>query len=338
MQVLVTDYVWPDLEIERGILQRAGAAVVPAKYGSEPELCELAKDADGILTTWKPVTRSVIKAASHCKAIGRYGIGLDNIDVRYATSVGIVVTNVPIFCLDEVAEHAMALLLSLARKVSFFDRAIKHGKYDLAAETPMFRIKGKTLGLIGFGSIGKRVAEKAQAFGLRVIAHSRSGCANAQSDSSVEFLGFDEVLALSDYLSLHVPLTDQTRHMLNYDAFRKMKPSAFLINTARGAVIDREGLLRALDERLIAGAGLDVFAPEPPDPGDPLILHPRVIATPHAAFSSEESVRDLRITAAYQMLNLLTGRIPESVVNPEVMRQPNLRVSFNGAPPFAPAP
>ena len=181
MKVLVTDYAWRDLEIEREILGKVGAKLVAAAEGSEQELQGLAEDADGILTNWKPVTQKVIQSAGKCKAIGRYGIGLDNIDVRFATSVGIVVTNVPVYCLDEVTEHAMALLLSLARKVTFFDRAIKHGKYDLAAETPMFRVSGKTLGIIGFGSIGKLMAQKAQAFGMHVVVHSRNGKANSSS-------------------------------------------------------------------------------------------------------------------------------------------------------------
>jgi D-3-phosphoglycerate dehydrogenase / 2-oxoglutarate reductase len=333
MKVLVTDYAWRDLEMERAILNKIGATLVVAKHGSEDELEGLAGDVDGILTSWKPVTERVIRAAPELKSIGRYGVGLDNIDVRYATNAGIVVTNVPTYCLDEVSEHAMALLLSLARKVTFFDRAIKRGKYDLEAETPMFRMKGKTLGILGYGRIGRRMAQKAEAFGLRVMVFNRSG--KAESTSDVEYGNLFDVLRQSDFVSAHLPLTDETRHLLNYEAFGQMKPSAFLINTSRGAVVDSAGLLRALNEGRIAGAGLDVFEQEPPSASDPLLLHPRVIATPHAAFVSEESLEDLRTTAANQMAKLLLGEIPEFVVNPQVLTQANLKISRKGSMPPA---
>jgi D-3-phosphoglycerate dehydrogenase len=331
--ILVTDYAWEDLEIERTILQRIGATLVPAKEGSENELIGLAKHVDGILTNWKSVTQRVIENAGKCKAIGRYGVGLDNIDVRCATAAGIVVTNVPAYCLEEVAEHAMALLLSLARKVTFFDRAIKGGRYDLASGTPLFRIKGKTLGIIGFGGIGRRMAKKAAAFGLRVLVSSRRANPNSGLAPSIECAGFAEVLGSSDFISVHLPLTTETHHLFGYETFRQMKRTAFFINTARGAVIDPASLLRALDDGLIAGAGLDVFATEPPDPDDPLILHPRVVATPHAGFNSVESLESLRTTAAEQMVELFSGRVPQFVVNPGVLKQSNLRIALHSIPP-----
>jgi len=331
MNILVTDYAWNDLEIEQTILHRIGATLITAKEGSEDELGALVEDVDGILTNWKPVTQRVIENAAKCKVIGRYGVGLDNIDVRYATTAGIVVTNVPAYCVDEVAEHAMALLLSLARKVTFFDRAIKGGRYNLAAGTPLFRVKGKTLGVIGFGGIGRRLAEKAAAFGLRVLVFSRSddGDKNPDLGAGIEHAAFSDVLGSSDFISVHLPLTSQTRHLFGYETFRKMKRTAFFVNTARGGVVDPAGLLRALDDRLIAGAGLDVFATEPPDPDDPLILHPLVVATPHAGFNSVESLESLRTTAAEQMVDLLEGRVPQFVVNPGVFRQSNLRIALH---------
>ena len=330
MKILVTDYAWNDLEIERAILQKIGATLIAAKEGSERELRELAEGVDGILTNWKPVTERVIENAAKCKAIGRYGVGLDNIDVLSATTAGIVVTNVPTYCLEEVAEHAMALLLSLARKVTFFDRAIKSGRYDLAAGTPLFRVAGKTLGIIGFGRIGRRMAEKARAFGLQVLVFSRSANANADLGAGIERASFSDVLASSDFISIHLPLTSETRHLFGYETFGQMKRTAFIINTARGDVLDPASLLRALDDGLIAGAGLDVFAPEPPRPDDPLILHRRVVATPHAAFNSVESSQFLRTTAAEQMVELLSGTVPQFVVNPQVFSQSNLRIALHG--------
>ncbi len=218
----------------------------------------------------------------------------------------------------------------MARKVTFFDRAIKSGSYDLEAETPLFRVSGKTLGILGYGRIGRRLAQKAQAFGLQVIVFKHSG--KTDSESNVEHASFLDVLRRSDFISVHLPLNEETRHLLNSEAFQKMKPSAFLINTSRGGVVDSAALLRALNEGKIAGAGLDVFEQEPPPANDPLVLHPRVIATPHAAFNAEESLEDLRTTAANQMTKLLLGELPEFVVNPKVLRQPNLRIKRHGAP------
>ena len=331
MKVLITDYAWKDLELERKVLAQIGAQLIVARTGSEDELITLATDVDGILTNWKPVTEKVIRHACRCRILCRFGVGLDNIDVRYATGAGIIVTNVPHYCVEEVTEHALALLLSLARKVTFFDAAIERGVYDLAPGTPLFRIKGKTLGIAGFGSIGKLMAGKARALGLNVVVHSRTTSWPPSASSVVTPVSFTDLLRQSDFISIHLPLTAETRNLFNYEAFRQMKRTAFLINTARGGVIDSAGLLRALNEGLIAGAGLDVYTPEPPDPADPLILHPRVIATPHAAFNSEESIEDLRTTAASQMRDLLSGRIPNFVVNPQVLDQPNLRADLKNA-------
>jgi len=328
MKVLVTDYAWKDLEVEREILATIGARLVVARGGTEDELQNLATDVDGILTNWKPVTQGVISTASRCRGICRFGVGLDNIDVHYATSVGIIVTNVPDYCLEEVTEHALAFLLSLGRKATFFDRASKRGVYDLAAGTPLFRIKGKTLGIVGFGRIGRLMAAKAHALGLKILVHSRSGDSRAAISPEVTHVSFAELLRLSDFIPLHVPLTAETRNLFSYEALQQMKPTAFLINTARGGIIDPAALLRALNEGLIAGAGLDVYASEPPDPTDPLISHPLVIATPHAAFNSVESIHDLRTTAASQMRDLLSGRAPDFVVNPQVLDQSSLRADL----------
>ena len=334
--VLITDYAWKNLELEREILAKIGAELVAAPTGAEEELRNLAADVDGILTNWKPVTQKVISNATRCQMIGRFGVGLDNIDVNYATRAGIVVTNVPNYCLDEVTEHALALLLSLARKVTFFDRANKNGVYDLAAGTPLFRVKGKILGIVGFGSIGRLIAVKAGALGLKVLVHTRSGDAMASSSPEIIPVSFADLLRQSDFISLHLPLTNETRNLFDYQTFQQMKRTAFLINTARGGVVKPADLIRALDEGLIAGAGLDVYAVEPPIPGDPLIVHPRVIATPHAAFNSEESIHDLRTTAATQICDLLSGKTPDFVVNPEVLGQPNLRANWkSGKPPAA---
>jgi len=326
-KVLITDYAWQSLDPEREILGKAGATLIVAETGSEEELKQLAPAADCILTCWKKVTEPVIRNAERCLAIGRYGIGLDNIAVACATTLGIVVTNVPAYCLEEVADHAMAMLLSSARKITAFDRAIKSGVYNLQAETPLYRLRGRTLGIFGFGKIGRTLAGKALAFGLRVIAHDPLFQKSAEF-AQVEAVSFEGLLRGSDYISIHVPSTPETRHAFNRDAFRLMKPSAVLINTARGDVVDEEALLWALDSNEIAGAALDVLTQEPPDPGYALIRHPKVVATPHAAFNSQESLLDLQRTAACQMASVLSGEVPQNVVNPEVLKQSNLRAVF----------
>ena len=328
MKVLVTDYAWKSLDIEKDILQRVGASIVAAPTGEEDELAELATDVDAILTCWKSVTKKVIQSAPRCLTIGRYGIGLDNIDVAFATSVGIVVTNVPTYCVEEVSDHAMALLLAQARKAAFYDRSIKGGRYNLRSGTPLFRIAGKTLGIAGFGKIGQAVYRKARGFGLNVCVYDPYVNDGVLSAYQVQQVSFQDLLKASDYITIHMPLTPETQHFFNYEAFLQMKRTAFLINTSRGDIIEPEGLLRALNEGLLAGAGLDVLSKEPPDPADSLILHPKTVITPHAAFNSEESLAELQRSAAEQAASVMAGKLPPHVVNPGVLEQSNLRAIF----------
>jgi D-3-phosphoglycerate dehydrogenase len=323
--VLVTDFAWKNLDIEETILRRAGACIVVAGTGTESELLELAPGADGILTCWKPLTGNVIRRATHCLCIGRFGIGLDNIDVQGATKAGILVTNVPAYCVDEVSDHAMALLLSCARKTAFYDRNIKSGVYDLQAGTPLYRLREKTLGIVGFGKIGRALSAKARAFGLKIIAFDPYSNAAAMAEHGVELVAFPELIKRSDFVSVHVPLSSETCGLFNYEAFRAMKPTSVIVNTSRGDVIDSKALLTALEEGLIAAAGLDVLSVEPPAGDDQLTRHPKVVATPHAAFNSEESLQELRHSAAVQMADVLSGRRPQNIVNAEVLQEPQLR-------------
>jgi len=324
-KILITDYAWDDLTPERGILAEAGAEPIVATTGEEDELLALAPEADGILTCWKPVTERVLDAARRCLSVGRYGIGLDNIAVSHATRLGIVVTNVPTFCLEEVGDHAMALLLACARKVAFYDRNIKAGVYDLQQGERMHRLRGRTLGIVGLGKIGRALVPKALGFGMRIVAYDIAGI---DPPEGVEQRNFDELLAQADFISIHVPLTEETHGMFGGKQFRRMKSGAFLINTARGPVVDSAALLDALDDGEIAGAALDVFDREPPDPDDPLLHHVRVIVTPHAAFYSEESVHDLQVTAARQMADILNEKRPDNIVNPEVLDREVIRATF----------
>jgi D-3-phosphoglycerate dehydrogenase / 2-oxoglutarate reductase len=314
-RVLITDYAWPDVEIERRILAEAGAELIVAEKPQQtPEgLAELAArhKADAIMTNWAKVPQPVIAASPKCRIVSRLGIGLDNIDVAYCTSQGIPVTNVPDYCLIEVAEHALALLLALSRKVAFYHHATKSGRYELQAGPTLRRIEGQTLGIVGLGNIGTKLAEKARGLGLNIIATSRS----PKNVPGVRIVPLDALLATSDYISLHVPATKETRHMIGAAQVARMKPSAYLINTARGSLIDTVALAAALNTGKLAGAALDVQDPEPPDLSQPPYNDPRVIVTPHAAFVSAESLENLRTRVARQVATRLAGGVPENVVN-----------------------
>lgn len=310
-----TDWPWPDVELERSILAEADCTLDVSPDNREETLAQRVGDADVILTCWAPVTARVIDAATNCRHICRTGIGLDNIDVEHATSKGILVTNVPDYCIEEVAEHALALVFALGRKIADGHLATKRGVYDLVASLPIERIGGKTLGVVGLGRTGTLLAQKARAIGMRVIGTNRSGTA----PEGVEWVPLDQLLAQSDYVSLNCPLTDETRHLIGAATLRQMKPSAFLVNTSRGGLVDHKALAEALEAGVIAGAALDVQDREPPDVSQPPYNDPRVIVTPHTAFVSTEAIRELRTRVARQAVDFLQGRTPEQVVNPAVL-------------------
>lgn len=320
--VLVTDYTWPSTSPEAAVLAEVGAQLLIAETGAEDELLALVPQADAILTCFKKVPSSVVRAGEKLQVIGRYGIGVDNIAVDEATRLGIPVTNVPAYCLDEVAEHALALLLTSARKICRYDRAVHSGNWSLQTGMPVFRVRGQTLGIIGFGKIGQTLAAKALGLGLRILAYDTYISPAVAEQAGAQLVSLSELLAQSDFISIHTPLTSETRGLLNRDTLRQMKPSAFLINTSRGGAIDTEALTYALDNGWLAGAALDVFDPEPLPADHPLLAHPGVIATPHTAFYSEESVLELEVQAAQNVAAVLSGKRPRSVVNPEVLDLP----------------
>ena len=324
-KVLITDYAWPSIAPERQVLAEIGAELIAAETGEEAELLSLAPTMDGILTCWKPVREPVIAAAKKCQIIGRCGIGLDNIDVEGATEHGIVVTNVPAYCVDEVSDHAMGLLLACARKISRFDRTIKEGTWDPNIGPAVHRIRGKTLGIIGFGRIGRSIVPKAKAFGLTINVCSPRTASELIEQHGAQKVSFRELLATSDFITIHAPLTSETEGMFSSTEFRAMKSTAILINTARGGIVDTDALNAALCNGEITGAGLDVLETEPPEQNEELLTLDNVVVTPHAAFMSEESILDLEVTAATCVAQVLTGELPESVVNPSVLEQPNLR-------------
>lgn len=310
-----TDYPWADTTVERAILAEADCVIDESPDNREETLAARVGDADLILTCWAPVTARVIDAAPNCRLIVRTGIGLDNIDVAHATSKGIVVTNVPDYCIEEVAEHALALIFALGRKIADGHLATKRGTYNLVESLPIERIGGKTLGVIGLGRTGTLLANKARAVGMKVIGNNRS----KQVPEGVRWCPLEELLAESDYVSLNCPHDEATHELINAETLGQMKPSAFLVNTSRGKLVDHPALAVALEAGQIAGAALDVQEPEPPDLAAPPYNDPRVIVTPHTAFVSSDAIRELRTRVARQGRDFLQGRRPEMVVNPEVL-------------------
>lgn len=325
LKVLITDYAWPSVAIEREILEGIGAEVIVAETGAEDELIRLAPAADAILTCWQRTTAAVLDAAPRCRYVGRYGIGLDNIAVAHATDLGILVTNVPDFCFDEVAEHALALILACARKIVLFARDTDRGVWNLAAGRPIARLRGQTLGLIGYGGIARALADRARGLGLDVLAYTPRLTPGPLPEGGTATNDLGDLLHAADYVSIHAPATAETRHLINERTLRRMKRTAYLINTSRGALIDEDALYHALTEGWIAGAALDVLTQEPAAPDHPLLSLPNTIVTPHAAFYSEESTAELQRKTATQAAMVLTGRTPPNIVNPAVREQANYR-------------
>lgn len=317
LRALMTDCPWADTSIERSILEAAGIELVEASNGDESTLSKLAPGCQAIMTCWAKVTAKVIDAAPQLRHVARLGIGLDNIDVAHATTRRVLVTNVPDYCLDEVVEHTLALLLGLARNVGVHVMRMRQGEYAPLQGIPLRRMRGKTLGILGFGRIGQLLRTSALGLGMRVIAHSAS---NNDRGTGCSMVTLEELFRQSDFLSLHAPLTPLTRHIVNRKTLSLMPPQAILINTSRGGLVDHEALQLALESRQLAGAGLDVFDPEPPNLKDPLFQSDRLMATPHIAFASAESLANLRERTAQQVVESLHNRQPENTINPQVLQ------------------
>jgi D-3-phosphoglycerate dehydrogenase len=316
-KVVLTDYVWESLDVEKKIL--AGLAdLVPLQTKKPEDFIAQAADCDALLNTYAgPITAEVMAKMPKCKIIARYGIGVDTIDLDAATRAGIIVTNNPTYCIEEVAEHTMALLLACARKVAFYDRMVRGGTWAVPPGKPMFRLAGSTLGLVGFGNIARYVAVRAASFGMRVL-YADPFVKEGQFSEPGGKMELNDLLKESDFVSVHPPLTPQTRKMINDDALSRMKPGAFLINCSRGPIVDTEALVRALDARKIAGCALDTTDPEPlPDP-HPLRGRENVIINPHVAWYSETAMVGLQAGAPGEVRRALSGEWPINVVNKAV--------------------
>ena len=300
---------------------------------TEDDVISYARDADAVIVgAVDPYSRRVIEALGNCKVMSRMGIGCDNIDLEAATEQGIPVAYVPDASVIEVSDHAMAFLLVFSRKLIPIDRAVKKGVWQpgrrevLEIRSPMFRLSEQTLGLVGIGRIGSALARKAKAFGMRILAYDAYLPLEAFQKLGIESVDFNKLLLESDFISLHTPLTKETRHLFGVEQFRRMKPTAYIINTARGGLIDEKALLTALSEGYIAGAGLDVMDPEPPKPDNPLLKLENVIITAHCAYYSESSNLELRRRTAGAVVDALSGKWPDTLANPQVKERSNRRI------------
>jgi D-3-phosphoglycerate dehydrogenase len=324
LKVVITDCDHGSIEEEKNELGRIGAELILAQVKEEDDLIRVCKDADGLLNQYALLTRRVLENLPNCKVVSRYGVGVDSVDLKAATDLGIIVANVPDYCMDEVANQAISMLLGLMRKVVFFDHKVKSGQWDFRLGIPIHRTMGKTMGLIGCGRIGLEVAKKISAFGVRVIAFDPY---IEKSHEVIELKDFDTVLRESDFISIHCPLNDSTRHLLGEREFRKMEKKPLIINTSRGPIIDEKALIQALINGQISGVGLDVLEKEPPEPQNPLLKMDNVILSPHISFYSEESISELKRRTAENVSSVLLEKWPRSVVNREVRGKTRASIS-----------
>jgi D-3-phosphoglycerate dehydrogenase / 2-oxoglutarate reductase len=308
--IAVTDSPFPSLDPARAALRRIDPELRMAKSASADDILEVARDADAVLVTYAKLPGELLQELKRCKAIGRFGLGVDNIDIPAAARLGIVVTYVPDYCLREVSDHAMALLLALARKIPFSNRLVQSGRWEVPPIVPLRRLEGHVLGLIGFGNIPQTLAPKAKAFGFKIITHDPYVAPEVTTALGVENTSFEDLLARSDFVSVHAPLLPATRGLINAAAFARMKKGAYLVNTARGPLVDEAALVAALDSGHLGGAALDVVAVEPLPQDSPLLGRDNVIVTPHTAFYSVEALEELQTKCASDVARVLCGEKP----------------------------
>lgn len=309
--------------IEERALNTVGAELIKAYWKTEDELVQICSDVDVVALLIGPqsqITKRVIDAMPNLKILSRLGIGVDNIDVNAATARGIPISIVPDYCINEVSDHAMAFILSFARRIIPLSHTVMKGRWSEIPKirTPMLRLSEVTLGIVGVGRIGSSLVTKAQSFGMRVIGYDPYLPKDVAERLNIEFVAFDRLLSESDFISLHAPLTKKTTHLFNLEAFKKMKHTAYLVNNARGALVDESALYVALKEGYIAGAGLDVTDPEPPRADNPLLKLDNVLITGHTSWYSETAVVELRQKGVAAIVKVLKGEWPSALANPEV--------------------
>lgn len=317
-RVVVTDHDFDDLAIEQEILDEVAEVIDLAHDGdasSGDDLGSALEDADAVLNLRATIDERHIRRMTDCQIITRYGIGVDNIDLDAATEQGIPVANVPDYCIEEVAAHTVALAIALLRGLKPYDQSIADGRWDREAGPALHRLSSLTVGIVGFGSIGRAVSERFHPFGPEIIASDPFLGPSDVKEYDVDLVDFEDLISTSDLVTIHSPLTESTRGLFDMAVFNRLDADAYLVNVSRGPIVDTDDLRSALNAGKLAGAGLDVFPEEPPDEADPLRDHPAVITTPHVAWYSEESNLERRRSAAKTVRNALTGHRLDNVVN-----------------------
>jgi D-3-phosphoglycerate dehydrogenase / 2-oxoglutarate reductase len=327
-KAVFVEHDYASVEPDRRIIEAAGAEFVDADELPLEDAWALCAEADAVMVRRLTVTRDMIARLHKCRVLVRYGIGVDIIDLEAATEQGIIVSHVPTYCQDEVSTQAICLMLACVRRLVPTVDQVRAGGWDVHANDPVYRFAGKTVGLVGFGTLGQAVARKLQGWNLRLCATDPYVDPEAARGLKVELVPLETLLRTSDIISLHAPLLPETTHLMNDAAFAAMKPNAILVNTARGGLVDESALLRALDSRRLNCAGLDVFEQEPLSPNSPLRNHPRVVASDHMAWYSEEAQLDLQKQAAQEVARVCAGQLPEAIANPEVLEKLGRRAEW----------
>lgn len=324
-KVVFTDYDFPDIDIEKSVLEKLSCQVVELQTNDEKELIQQCRDADALIVQYAPITEKVISSLDKCKIISRYGIGIDTIDLKAASARGIYVCNVPDYCFDEVADHTLALILCLGRKIVNLSCSVGGGEWDvIGTAKPIYNFKNMILGMIGFGKIPQNLYPKVKPLFKEILIFDPYINDEIINKYSLCMASFYEILRNSDYISIHCPLNNETYHMFDEREFQLMKPTSYIVNTSRGSIINSKSLYHALVYGHIAGAGLDVLEEEPPGLDNELLKLDNVIITPHAAFYSESSIEDLKYKTALNVLKVLKGEKPVNVVNKEVLKDKEL--------------
>ena len=320
-KVVMVKHGYGSAKTEARIVTAAGGEFIDADPLPEEDGLRLCEEADAILVRWLRVTPALIQRFRRCKIIVRYGVGTDNVDVNAATQANIIVGHVPDYCFDDVSSHAIGLWLACVRAVAATHQKIVSGTWDVNPRETMFRTAGKTMGIVGLGNIGQATARKLAGWRMRLLATDPFIEPERASALGVQLVDLDTLCRESDYISLHVPLLPETKHLINQRTLSLMKHGAILVNTARGPIVETEALAAALNEGRLASAGLDVFEEEPLPKNSPLRKHPRVTLSDHVAWYSEESLAELRATATEEAVRVCTGGLPRSLANPEVLHR-----------------
>jgi D-3-phosphoglycerate dehydrogenase / 2-oxoglutarate reductase len=316
MKVVITDYNLPDLDVEQSYCEKAGYELVGMKSGSEQERIDLVRDADAVITQFAPVNAAVINAMQKSRVIVRYGIGVDNVDLKAAAAKNIPVCNVPDYCIDEVADHTLAMILDLARKITANAAKVKAGGWGLAVPlSGMCAMKNMTIGVVGFGRIGREVAQRLQAFKCKVLVFDPAVEPAAAQAAGFTPVALDELLRSSDLVTLHCPSNEKTQYMINARSIAAMKPGAMLVNASRGTLVKTDDLAAALQSGAISAAALDVTDPEPINPDNPLVTMDNVIINPHLASASPGAVIKLRTSVAKIVAMAVKGEKLPNIVN-----------------------